>query len=282
MVFSGACTVPPSNAPTVATTNPTSPPVTSPPVSPTAAPVQVPFTVCSADEEDLEALTTCHLQGEAGGFETNGYCEGYCYCGGAQLQITASTDQIPFTHWMLYAESAEGTRIGSWNVSGARQPHNAAVDASGAYCDPLTPASTVSGAGQESAAPFVHDWSPPLEDSGPITFRGVFRHASLDAYMFSTLTIEPDPDCGWSATAPPTAEPTTPEPTTSEPTTSAPMAAPVIDLFTPGPVGHHCTSVSDVTTFSQQASADAMGSLAGCKARCVTLGPTCRRVELSR
>ena len=230
MVFTGACTVPPSNAPTVATTTPTSPPVTSPPVSPTAAPVQVPFTVCSSDDEYLEALAESdgnnyYLQGEAGGFEIN---DDY-YCGGSQLQITASTDGSPsqitdhtFAHWMMYAENAEGIRIGSWNVSDARQTHNAA-DASGAYCDPQNPASTIAGADQES--PFVLDWSPPLEDSGTITFRGVFRLASLDVYWFSTLTIEPDGNCGWSATAPRTAEPTTSEPTTSEPTTSEPTTS---------------------------------------------------------
>ena len=76
-------------------------------------------------------------------------------------------------------------------------------------------------------------------------------------------------------TASPTAAPTAP---TVAPT-SAPTAAPVVDLFTPGPVGRYCTNVAGVTAHTRQSSGDA--SLALCKARCITLGRTCRRVKLT-
>ena len=207
------------------TAEPTQPPPTPPP--PTAAPVSpFRFETC-----ELNASLDTHPYPHGGHFEqlpSNGYCP--CpasrqNCSSYSIVVNSGIDMDALIVW---AETADGERVGRWDIghrAGSYAMYEHASGSAGQPC-PGAPNSTIEN--NQLLHGYAHTirWFPPTTAVGNITFNGMWQTSSSSrpgTYHFNPATMELNSHPACALTAEPTQPPPTPpvSTTTMQPMTCA-------------------------------------------------------------
>ena len=212
-------------SPDVATSPPTTP---EPPATTTPPPTAAPVSPFRFETCELNASLDTHPYPHGGHFEqlpSNGYCPcpaSMQNCSSYRIVVNSGIDMDALIVW---AETADGERVGRWDIglsAGSYDMYEHASGSAGQPC-PGAPNSTIENNQLLNGYAHTIRWFPPTTAVGNITFNGMWQTSSSSrpgTYHFhpATLELNSHPACAL------TAEPTQPPPTpTVSTTTMQPM-----------------------------------------------------------